>query len=129
MIKVFNSVEDFLKNIHGTLTVKKGDKSFLFKSLLTHPGEVENFQTHGVASMQSDGSVEFISKSWPRSNARLISKLSHGRLSKTVSGDYLITIRIPSFEIHPSTIIFSDAVDAMNALDEYIINQREEVAV
>ncbi len=110
----------------GSASYNPFSESFNYHPTLPQAGVCGSFRRRGIGQLLTDSSFEFIPKSWPRSKAQLISHLSHGRLSKTVSGDYLITIRIPSSEIHPNTIIFSDAVDAMNSLDEYITNQREE---
>ena len=96
---------------------------FSFHPDFPEPGRFSRYRKQGTGIRTSDGTFEFLERDWSRSHAMLIKKLPHGRLSKTLAGDYLLTIRIPEWEEHPTGIIASDAFKAMSALQNYLYEE------
>jgi hypothetical protein len=117
---------DRLQTISGSGSFSESGNIFTFNPDFPQQGRVERYKKNGTAIQTSDGTFEFIQNDWSRSRAQLIKKLSHGRLSKTINGDYLLTIRVGEFEPRPSGIIADNAMTAMDALQEFLF--REEAA-
>lgn len=112
--------------ISGCATFSRRPYSFSFFPDEPEQGKVRRYRKNGTAIQTSDGTFEFIQRNFHRSRATVIKRLSHGRLSKTVAGDYLLTIRVSETELSPVTIIADNALVAMDALQSFIF--REEVA-
>ena len=104
---------------HGIATITPTN-TFTFHPILPQPGQVDSFKRNGTAQQLSDGSFEFQPRDWSRSRAEIIKLLPHGRLTKTLAGDYLLTIRIPQWENFPTGIISDESLEAISALRDYI---------
>ena len=115
------------QSVHGTANYSQISESFSFHPLLHQAGELPSYKRTGTAQQLTDGSFEFQARPWNKSHAEIIKLLSHGRLTKTVAGDFLLTIRVPEWKIMPECIIAEDSMDAMNALRDYL-NGEEAVA-
>lgn len=66
--------------------------SFYFSPDNPAPKQVETFRSEGVGQQMSDGTFEFIRRKRVRSEAKLIKKLAHGRLSLNKDGAYRLTL-------------------------------------
>ena len=111
------------KTISGSGSFSENAGVFTFNPDFPMQGKFQRYKKQGTAIQTSDGTFEFLERNWSRSHAMLIKKLPHGRLSKTLAGDYLLTIRIPEWEEHPMGIIASDAFKAMSALQNYLFEE------
>ena len=100
-----------------------GPKLFSFYPENPESGKYPRYVKRGTAYRLSDGTFEFVENYWTRSRAMLIKKLSHGRLSKGINGDYILTIRIPEGEPSPGRIIYDDAMTATAALLNFIFGE------
>ena len=116
---------NLIQNVHGSATITPTN-TFTFHPILPQPGQVDSFKRNGTAQQLSDGSFEFQPRCWSRSRAEIIKLLPHGRLTKTLAGDYLLTIRIPEWALRPTGIIADNAMMAMDALEQYLL--KEEAA-
>ncbi|MBR5052710.1 MAG: hypothetical protein IKW91_05750 [Bacteroidaceae bacterium] len=103
-------------------------KVFTFHPEFPEPGLFSRYHRRGTATRFSDGTFEFVEDYWTRSRAQLIKKLKHGRLSKTLNGDYLLTLRLHEGENCPGRIIYEEAMEATDALLEYIYGEEEAAA-
>ena len=111
------------KTISGSGSFSENAGVFTFNPDFPMQGNFKRYKKQGTAIQTSDGTFEFIEKNWAIPRARLIKKLTHGRLTKTLAGDYLLTIRINECESRPTGIIADDALTAMDALQEYIFEE------
>ena len=100
-----------------------GPKLFSFYPDFPEPGRFQRYRKQGTGIRTSDGTFEFVENYWTRSRAMLIKKLTHGRLSKTQAGDYLLTIRIPEGEPSPGRVIYDNAMSATAALLNFIFGE------
>lgn len=56
--------------------------------------KVEGFRSQGIAQQLTDGTFDFMAKPRIRSQAELIRKLAHGRVSKTKDGAIQLTLKV-----------------------------------
>ena len=83
-------------------------------------GKVPGFRSQGVAQQLSDGTFDFVVKPRVRSQAELIRKLAHGRLSKTKDGAIQLTLKVFCDEgINIGSTLVKEAEEAADALVEY----------
>lgn len=96
-------------------------KCFLFAPNEHGGGEkVQGFRSQGVAQQLSDGTFDFVVKPRVRSQAELIRKLAHGRLSKTKDGAIQLTLKVFCDEgINIGSALMKEAEEAADALIEY----------
>ena len=66
--------------------------SFYFSPDDPAPKQVAAFRSEGIGQQMSDGTFEFIRRKRVRSDAKLIKKLAHGRLSLNKDGAYRLTL-------------------------------------
>ena len=93
---------------------------FSFYPNFPEQGMFPRYRKQGTAIQTSDGTFEFIERNNAGSRAKIIKKLTHGRLTKTTHGEYLLTIRIDEFEPLPTGIICDNALAAIDALHQYL---------
>ena len=110
---------NLIQSILGNVIVTNKN-TLSFHPILPQPGQVQNFKRNGTAQQLSDGSFEFQPRDWSCSRAQIIKLLPHGRLTKTLAGDYLLTIRIPEWEPLPTGIISDESLEAISALRDYL---------
>ncbi|MBO4550325.1 MAG: hypothetical protein J5733_06310 [Bacteroidaceae bacterium] len=110
-------------NISGEATLAESPVLFSFRPDFPEPGRFTRYRKQGTGIRTSDGTFEFVERNWVRSQAELIKKLSHGRLTKTLSGDFLLTIRIPEWHPRPTAIIADNSLTAMDALQQFIFEE------
>ena len=113
----------FNNSISGEATFSENPIIFSFNP--NHPvqGKFKRYRKQGTALRCADGTFEFVERDCIHSRAELIKLLSHGRLTKTVAGDYLLTIRVPQNELRVASIIANDSVDAINAIQNYFMEE------
>jgi hypothetical protein len=110
-------------NISGEATLAESPVLFSFRPDFPEPGRFTRYRKQGTGIRTSDGTFEFVECKREGSHAEIIKLLPHGRLTKTLAGDYLLTIRIPEWEEYPTGIIASDAFKAMSALQNYLYEE------
>ena len=82
--------------------------------------QVPGFRTQGIAQQLTDGTFDFIMKPRIRSQAQLIRKLAHGRLSKTKDGAIQLTLKVFCDEgINIGSTLVKEAEEAADALVDY----------
>ncbi|MBO7068377.1 MAG: hypothetical protein J6W52_06830 [Bacteroidaceae bacterium] len=115
-----NIGEVHAQTISGSGCFSGSANSFTFHPDCPKPGTFKRYRKQGSGIRTSDGTFEFVERNTVRSRAEVIKMLSHGRLTKTLTGEYLLTIRIPVWEERPASVIAEDAMVAMDALQAYI---------
>ena len=115
-----------MKKFHSNRTIS-GEGCFAESPVLfsfhpddPEPGTFTRYRKQGTGIRTSDGTFEFVERKHEGSHAEIIKMLSHGRLTKTLAGDFLLTIRINEFEPRPTGIICDNAMAAMDALQNYL---------
>ena len=105
----------------GGMAFYDESKCFLFAPNEHGGGEkVQGFRSQGVAQQLSDGTFDFVVKPRVRSQAVLIRKLAHGRLSKTKDGAIQLTLKVFCDEgINIGSTLVKEAEEAADALVEY----------
>lgn len=105
----------------GGMAFYDESKYFLFAPNEHGGGEkVQGFRSQGVAQQLSDGTFDFVVKPRVRSQAELIRKLAHGRLSKTKDGAIQLTLKVFCDEgINIGSTLVKEAEEAADALIEY----------
>jgi hypothetical protein len=105
----------------GGMAFYDESKCFLFAPNEHGGGEkVQGFRSQGVAQQLSDGTFDFVVKPRIRSQAELIRKLAHGRLSKTKDGAIQLTLKVFCDEgINIGSTLVKEAEEAADALVEY----------
>ena len=105
----------------GGMAFYDESKCFLFAPNEHGGGEkVQGFRSQGVAQQLSDGTFDFVVKPRVRSQAELIRKLAHGRLSKTKDGAIQLTLKVFCDEgINIGNALVKEAEEAADALVEY----------
>ena len=105
----------------GGMAFYDESKCFLFAPNEHGGGEkVLGFRSQGVAQQLSDGTFDFVVKPRVRSQAELIRKLAHGRLSKTKDGAIQLTLKVFCDEgINIGNALVKEAEEAADALVEY----------
>ena len=122
------TIQNMKKNVNKQQHVQLGGMAFYDESkcFLFAPNEhgggekVQGFRSQGVAQQLSDGTFDFLVKPRVRSQAELIRKLAHGRLSKTKDGAIQLTLKVFCDEgINIGNALVKEAEEAADALVEY----------
>ena len=122
------TIQNMKKNVNKQQHVQLGGMAFYDESkcFLFAPNEhgggekVQGFRSQGVAQQLSDGTFDFVVKPRVRSQAELIRKLAHGRLSKTKDGAIQLTLKVFCDEgINIGNALVKEAEEAADALVEY----------
>lgn len=96
-------------------------KYFLFSPLDPAPHQVPRVRRMaGVAQQMTDGTFDFVAKPRRKSQAMLIKKLAHGRVSRTKDGDVQLWLKVsPEESINISQAIATEAQTAAEAIQQY----------
>ena len=122
------TIQNMKKKVNNQQHVQLGGMAFYDESkcFLFAPNEhgggekVLGFRSQGVAQQLSDGTFDFVVKPRVRSQAELIRKLAHGRLSKTKDGAIQLTLKVFCDEgINIGNALVKEAEEAADALVEY----------
>ena len=82
--------------------------------------KVEGFRSQGIAQQLTDGTFDFMAKPRIRSQAELIRKLAHGRVSKTKDGAIQLTLKVFCDEgINIANTLVKEAEEAADAVVDY----------
>lgn len=82
--------------------------------------KVEGFRSPGIAQQLTDGTFDFMAKPRIRSQAELIRKLAHGRVSKTKDGAIQLTLKVFCDEgINIANTLVKEAEEAADAVVDY----------
>ena len=74
----------------------------------------------GVAQQMTDGTFDFVAKPRRKSQAMLIKKLAHGRVSRTKDGDVQLWLKVsPEENINISQAVAEEAQAAAEAIQQY----------
>ena len=88
--------------------------------------QVPGFRTQGIAQQLTDGTFDFIMKPRIRSQAQLIRKLAHGRLSKTKDGAIQLTLKVFCDEgINIGSTLVRESEEAADALVDYQLKRQK----
>lgn len=104
---------------NGVNSTGEEKRSFLFEPDESIQNSVDGWQARGKFTILTTGQAEFCPERRKRSEALLIKKLPHGRISETKDDAYLLTIKV--FKTEPGNITCqmlkeaSEAVDALAA--------------
>ena len=84
------------------------------------PDAVPRFRGHGVAQQLSDGTFDFVREAPRRTQATLIRKLAHGRVSETKDRAILLTLKVYSNEGVPiAQQLRNEADEAAMAVEDW----------
>lgn len=96
-------------------------RSFHFEPDESIPDSVENWQAYGKFSMDHTGNASFFPMEKVRSQARLIKKLRHGRISETIDGGYLLTLK--AYRTEPGNIAYQMLKEASEAIEALMADE------
>ena len=86
--------------------------------------KVEGFRSPGIAQQLTDGTFDFMAKPRIRSQAELIRKLAHGRVSKTKDGAIQLTLKVFCDEvINIGSTLVKEAEEAADAVVDYLLKR------
>lgn len=126
--KVQNNVQNQQVNNNGCQHVQLGGVAFYDegKCFMFSPenegvrNKVEGFRSPGIAQQLTDGTFDFMAKPRIRSQAELIRKLAHGRVSKTKDGAIQLTLKVFCDEgINIGSALVKEAEEAADAVVDY----------
>ena len=82
--------------------------------------KVEGFRSPGIAQQLTDGTFDFMAKPRIRSQAELIRKLAHGRVSKTKDGAIQLTLKVFCHEgLNIAQTLTVESAEGADALVDY----------
>ena len=82
--------------------------------------KVEGFRSQGIAQQLTDGTFDLMAKPRIRSQAELIRKLAHGRVSKTKDGAIQLTLKVFCDEgINIANTLVKETEEAADAVVDY----------
>ena len=87
--------------VSGQMVFTKDERSNEYVQFIpdnTTDIQMPSWKLEGVAQRLKNGAFDFIARKRKRSNAILIKKVSHGRLSLTKDGFYQLTLKIAQTE-------------------------------
>lgn len=97
-----------------------GGRYFLFSPDEPVAGLLPRFRCHGIAQQMTDGTFDFVAKPRRKSQAMLIKKLAHGRVSRTKDGDVQLWLKVsPEENINISQAVAEEAQAAAEAIQQY----------
>lgn len=106
---------------------------FMFAPDTRVVGATPRFRVHGVAQQMTDGTFDFVPTRRRKSNARLLMKLAHGRVSKLKNGAIRLTLTIEAEELPKyASIIAGEAglaecvLDVEQKADEFTIKKKKK---
>jgi len=104
----------------GTAYYGPATNNFFFTPDNPVPDRVTKFRKQGVGLQLSDGTFDFVPAPDRHSQAKLIRKLAHGRVSETKDGAIQLTVKVFADEnICISEAILEEAVQAVEAIRQY----------
>lgn len=115
-------------NNNGCQHVQLGGMAFYDESkcFMFSPDEegvrnkVEGFRSQGIAQQLTDGTFDFVAKPRTRSQAQLIKKLAHGRVSKTKDGAIQLTLKVFCDEgVNIGNTLKKESKEAADAVVDY----------
>lgn len=96
------------------------ERRFFFAPDNPTPDAVPRFRGHGVAQQLSDGTFDFVREAPRRTQATLIRKLAHGRVSETKDRAILLTLKVYSNEGVPiAQQLRNEADEAAMAVEDW----------
>lgn len=82
--------------------------------------KVEGFRSQGIAQQLTDGTFDFVAKPRTRSQAQMIKKLAHGRVSKTKDGAIQLTLKVFCDEgVNIGNTLKKESKEAADAVVDY----------
>ena len=82
--------------------------------------KVEGFRSQGIAQQLTDGTFDFVAKPRIRSQAQMIKKLAHGRVSKTKDGAIQLTLKVFCDEgVNIGNTLKKESKEAADAVVDY----------
>lgn len=117
------AVSDLIGDQHvqiGGMAFYDEGRYFFFAPDVAVPESTPRFRRLGWAQQMSDGTFDFTERPYPRSQSKLIRKLTHGRVSETKDGAIQLTLKVFAHEgVNISDALKSEALDAARAVMEF----------
>lgn len=94
------------------------------------PGRTPKYKSAGTGMQMSDGSFEFVVRRHKRARSKLIKKLAHGRVSRTIDNAIQLTLKIYDSEnVDFGNAIVEEALSAADAVRDYQHDTSIEVTI
>lgn len=94
------------------------------------PGRVTRYKRNGTGMQMSDGTFSFVTSRNKRARSKLIKKLAHGRVSRTIDNAVQLTLKIYDSEnVDFSNAIVEEALCAADAVRDYQHDTSIEVTI
>ena len=116
-----------LSQLTGIATYDHLTGTFLFDPSDVAFGRMDGCLTHGVGQRLTDGTFQFAPEPRLRARSRLILKLPHGRLSRTLHDEVQLTLRFAMSEpVDIPAHLGAECLTAVEALDGYLAEQSDQ---
>lgn len=94
------------------------------------PGQTAKYRKRGTGLQMSDGTFTFVVSSKKRTRSKLIRKLAHGRVSRTIDNAIQLTLKIYDTEnVDFGNAIVEEALCAADAVRDYQHDTSIEVTI
>ena len=94
------------------------------------PGQTVKYRKRGTGLQMSDGTFTFVVSSKKRARSKLIRKLAHGRVSRTIDNAIQLTLKIYDTEnVDFGNAIVEEALCAADAVRDYQHDTSIEVTI
>lgn len=119
-----------MNDLHLTGVAAISDDMFAFSPDNPVFGRVEKYRRHGTGMQMSDGTFSFIVQRNKRTRSKLIKKLAHGRVSRTIDNAVQLTLKIYDCEnVDFGSAIVAEALCAADAVRNYQHDTSIEVTI
>ena len=115
-------------NLSGVAVIS--DDMFSFSPNNPVPGQTVKYRKRGTGLQMSDGTFTFVVNSKKRTRSKLIRKLAHGRVSRTIDNAIQLTLKIfDSENVDFGNAIVEEALCAADAVRDYQHDTSIEVTI
>ena len=119
-----------MNDIHLTGVAAICDDMFSFSPNNPVPGQTVKYRKRGTGLQMSDGTFTFVVSSKKRARSKLIRKLAHGRVSRTIDNAIQLTLKIYDTEnVDFGNAIVEEALCAADAVRDYQHDTSIEVTI
>lgn len=116
------------KHLTGVAVIS--DDMFSFNPNNPVPGQTVKYRKRGTGLQMSDGTFTFVVSSKKRTRSKLIRKLAHGRVSRTIDNAIQLTLKIYDTEnVDFGNAIVEEALCAADAVRDYQHDTSIEVTI
>lgn len=126
ILKLSHTMED--KHLTGVAVIS--DDMFSFSPNNPVPMQTVKYRKRGTGLQMSDGTFTFVVSSKKRARSKLIRKLAHGRVSRTIDNAIQLTLKIYDTEnVDFGNAIVEEALSAADAVRDYQHDTSIEVTI